>query len=333
MLGEWFPKLQIASVIDKRGLERLLQALDAGKAPIGNFRDIAYGRAHEPINDNDLADLLRKITSKEHGLSVAIEILNMRFLGSNNEVPVYSKSLVSVAKNLLLEYFLNTEYQNNDLDYELSEIAKVCLKDDEGKLLASQICNHLLEALTNHRIHIHDHHIFLESLAFMQPVVFLDVFLGYGDIETYQRIKVFSDNFESSSNPINQISGSILIDWADCDPVTRYPLIAAAIQPFSSSTDTKDMVWKPIVHSIFEKAPDLGAVLQYLTDAIEAASWSVSRADILQGRSVLFQSLYQHDNPKIQAWARQQYRDLQAKIETCREQEAGENRRQNESFE
>jgi hypothetical protein len=87
------------------------------------------------------------------------------------------------------------------------------------------------------------------------------------------------------------------------------------------------------VYSIFEKAPDLGVVLEHLADAIGPTSWSGSRADILQKRSVLFQSLYQHENAEIRAWARGQYSALQETVKREREWEERRNRERNESFE
>jgi hypothetical protein len=161
----------------------------------------------------------------------------------------------------------------------------------------------------------------------------LDTFLRNRNIEAGYQVRMFSDNFGGSGNPINKISDSALIAWSDCDPEICYPLIAAAIQPFSFSTETKDIAWKPIIHSIFEKAPNIGIILKHLAHAIKPSSWSGSLADILQTRSVLFQSLYQHHNPEIQDWAKEQYRDLQATIETWRVQEDRQNRRRNESFE
>ncbi len=87
------------------------------------------------------------------------------------------------------------------------------------------------------------------------------------------------------------------------------------------------------MYSIFEKAPDLGVVFEHLADAIRPTSWSGSRADILQKRSVLFLSLYQHEDEEIRAWAIGQYSTLQETIKGEREWEERHNRERNESFE
>jgi hypothetical protein len=144
---------------------------------------------------------------------------------------------------------------------------------------------------------------------------------------------MFSDAFVKPENPLNQISDDDLISWCDNEPKDRYPLIASAIQAFSESAETSGLAWKRIVYSIFEKAPDLNVVLNHLANSIWPTSWSGSRADVLQKRSVLFQSLYQHANVEISAWARSQYSVLQEAIKKERQWEEHNDRERNESFE
>ena len=55
ILGQLFPAFQTISTIDQRGVERLHEALDLGKAQIHTFRYLAFGGTHESINDDDLA--------------------------------------------------------------------------------------------------------------------------------------------------------------------------------------------------------------------------------------------------------------------------------------
>jgi hypothetical protein len=52
LLGEWFPIFQTTSTIDQRGVERLHEALDAGRAKIHTFQHLAYGGVHESISDD-----------------------------------------------------------------------------------------------------------------------------------------------------------------------------------------------------------------------------------------------------------------------------------------
>jgi hypothetical protein len=315
-------------------IERLHEALDTGKAQIHTYQNLAWGRIHESISDVDLAELLKKILSKEDGIDVVIEILKMRFHRPKEESPKYSSSLIAVARDVLSMYsFLGERRRYNKLDYDLAQVARICLNDSEGSSAAAEICRSLVEAITDNRIYASDCPKLLNSLSRAHPIVFLDVFLGDNSLEVYHYRRMFTDDFERRNNPLNQISDDDLISWCNNEPEDRYTLIASAIQAFSKSTETGKLEWKPVVYSIFEKAPDLSVVLEHLADAIRPRSWGGSLADIFQKRAVLFLSLYQHDNVEIRTWARKQYSDLQETIKRERDWEERRNRERNESFE
>ncbi|OQW97495.1 MAG: hypothetical protein BWK74_06225 [Desulfobacteraceae bacterium A6] len=334
LLGEWFPIFQTTSTVDQRGVERLREAIDAGKAKMHMFQYLAWGRVHESISDDDLADLLKEILSKEGGIGVVIEILTMRFHGPKKEFTEYSRNILAIAREVLSMYpFPDKGERHNNLDHSLAQIAHICLNGKEGICASTQICQHLADASADYRIYAFNYPELLKMIALAQPFVFLDVFLGNDDIKDYQRRRMFRNNFERHKNPLDQISDDDLISWCDNDPKDRYPIIVSAIQAFSESSEISGFAWKPIVYSIFEKAPDLGVVLEHLADVIRPTSWSGSRADVLQKRSVLFQSLYRHDNAEIRAWTRDQYSALQEAIKRERKWEESHNRERNESFE
>jgi len=334
LLGAWFPLLQTTSTVDKRGVERLHKALDLGKAKIDAFKHLAWGRAHESISDDDLAELLRKMLTKKGGIEVGIEILGMRFHGTKDQSSDPLNALLAVARDMLSMYSFQEEHgMHSGLDYELAQIALICLDGEEGVNAARQLCQNLVEAIINNRIYAFDYPELLSSLAHCQPIVFLDVFLGSKRFEDYHRRRIFAYDFGNFSNPLNKISDDILLSWCDNDPEERYPRAISSIDTFSGSEDTGELAWKPIVYSIFERAPDLHAVLEPLADGLWPTSWSGSLADILEKRSSLFKDLFQHENAEIRAWARGQYSVLKEKIKREREWEERHNRERHESFE
>lgn len=333
VLGPCFPILQTTSTIDQRGVERLHEALELGKAQIHMFQHLA-GRAHEFINDDELARLLRKVISKEGGVDVAFEILQMRFHGRNEDSPPCSDKLMAVARDILSIYDFDKKRGSQSYrDYQLAEVARTCLKGQDGSRTATQIGQHLAQAMMNHRIYAFDYPNLLKSLAHTQPIVFLDVFLGDNDIEDQLRKRICSVYFERRDNPLNQISDNELLSWCEHDASVRYPRVALVLEAFKKSDETGRLEWKPVVYAIFERAPELEAVLVHLSDGIKPMSGSGSRADVLLSRTVLFQELYDHDNAEIRAWARSQYSGLQEAIKREREREDQQNRGWNERFE
>ena len=335
VLGEWFPLLQTVSIIDKKGVERLHQALDNGKASIRQYQYLAWGRAHESISDNDLANLLRKMLLKEEGIETVIEILKMRFFESDKQTIKYSDNLITLGREVLLAYtFPDERRRNNNLDYDLALIARVCLDGGGSIEAAIQICRGLAKATSDYRIYAFEYPDLLNALAQIQPLVFLDAFIGDDAIKDYHRMRLFRQDFERNNNPLNNISDEELLSWCDKDPKNRYPLIASSIQPLFESGETKELAWKPIVFSLLAKAPDVVSVLEEIVDAIRPTGWSGSLADILEKRSILFQSLCQHNNPEVTAWAENKYLAFQKEIGQERESEEKErNRKPDETFE
>jgi hypothetical protein len=335
LFGESFPEFQLTSAIDAQGVERLNKALDAGRVKISTYQYLAYGRAHESISDDDLAGLLEKILLKEEGLGVVIEILKMRFHTPEEKSREYSKKLIAVGRSVLLKFpFSQQSRGHSNEDYELVQIGHVCLNGEDAAITATEMCRHLVEEIANNNVHVFDYPGLINLLARLHPILFLDVFVENNTIKDYQRRNMFADDFyHRHGNPLDQISQDDLISWCNKRPESRYSLIALVIQPFSKSSEADKLVWKPIVHSIFEKTSDLGKVLEHLAHSIIPTGGSDSLADLLEERLVLFQDLYVHHNAEIRAWAKRRYSALQEWIKRERELEKNRNRKRSESFE
>jgi hypothetical protein len=195
VLGEWFPILQKASIIDQRGIERLHKSLEAEMANIYSYKYLAWGRAHESICDDDLANLLQKILMKEGGIGVVIEILKMRFHEPGEKSREYSEKLLAVAKeSLSMVSFSNEPGKPVSQDYGLAQIANVCLKGTEGQTATILLCKHLAEALSKYKIYPFDYPRLLSCLSRVQPIIFLDAILEGSKITGMQRKRLFSDD-------------------------------------------------------------------------------------------------------------------------------------------
>lgn len=335
LLGEWFPNFQATIKIDQRGVERLNQALGAGYVKIDNYNNIAWGRVHESINDDDLAGLLKNILSKDGGLSVAIEILNMRFFGSKNESHEYSKNLLEVGRDILSMYQFSKRYgKSQGNDYKLAQIANVCLAGEGGVHAAKKICKNYIQNIIDDLIYTHHHSHLFVSIAATQPFVLLDEFLGNNEILDYMRRRIFDVANDRKENPLNNISDDDIISWCEADPQNRYPLISKSIQCFKKSNENDEFELRPLVESILETAPNLGAVLDNLTASFKPSSWSGSRAEIMQKRSDVLKKLFQHENEEIRALAKNKYAEFQETIKRERAwEEQREFNRRYESFE
>lgn len=333
VLGRWLPIFQTTSQIDQKALKRLHDSLKRNKVDVGEYSHIAWGRVHESIEDDDLAGLLEEILQKENGYFPAAEILKMRF-HQKKDPSLHSSKLLSVARATLAACDFSGGRRGHDLmDYDLGEIATVCLSEKGHAKEVKEICDNLYEAIVANRVYGSSLKKYMATLSEKQPLIFLESFLGNKEVSDFKRSRIFSSNFERGENPLNRISDQTLIDWCDEDPESRYPLIADALQPFEKCSETGNMVWRKVVYSLLEKAPDLKSILDNLTGSIRPGGWSGSLADILQTRLTLFEELKDHPNEEVRSWSKGQLSSLRREIEDIREWEDKRNRDINESFE
>lgn len=332
ILGQWLPIFQTTSTIDKRGVQRLHRNLDTNNK-VHIFHCLAYGRAHESIEDNDLADLLEKILKKENGYFPVAEILKMRF-HQKKDSSLHSSKLLSVARKTLSVCDFSGGRRGHDLmDYDLAEIATVCLSEKGHEKEVKEICDNIREAIISYRIYSLNLKKFMAILSEKQPAILLESFLGNTEISDSKKSRIFSFYSERDENPLSKIPDQILIDWCEKAPENRYPLIASAIQLFKKSDETGNMVWRKAVYSLLEKAPDLKPILDDLTKSLKPSIWRDSLADILQTRLALLEELKYYQNEEVRSWAKSQLCDLRREIERTREWEDKRNRDVNESFE
>ncbi|GGE36067.1 hypothetical protein GCM10011391_13590 [Pullulanibacillus camelliae] len=331
VFAEVYPMLQTSSEINNSDVERLKKSLEYGSASIWQYSNLAYGRIHETIEDDDLCELLRLISQKPEGNVVAIEILHMRLHGFDKGK--LSDIIVSTAQKLLAEFKFDQNYRNMDhLDYVIAEIIKACLGGESAKESAVQICNNLKRVLSSYSIYRDSDHV-LHALAKMQPNVFLDIFLAGDDDEVIDRFEnLVIHGVRTSSNPISQINENFIIQWCEVDPKTRYPKAATVITPFKKGDD-KSLEWTELALNLLDYSPDPILILNEFKSSFRPMSWSGSRADIMQNRLGLIYKLEKHSNPIVAEWASKEKRTFQEEIRSERKWESELNEKQNERFE
>ena len=331
LLGQWFPLFQTASAIDKQGIERLHKALDEGSAHVQSFAQLAWGRRHEAIGDDDLAALLQKLLTREGGMWVVIEILGMRFHRNEGEQHSYSQRLIEVSREVLLQYPYEEQQDRNDHpDYKLAQIADVSLQAEDSTRSATRLCQLLAEAFQEYRVYSFSYPRLLGRLAEVQPYIFLESFIGR-DEYMFRRMRF--DDLERADSPVNHIPDSILIDWCEQDPEARYPLIVSSMQIYLKPKDSEELCWHPILPIIFEAQSDVQEVLSRLENEIYPMSWSGSLADTMAKRLTLFTQLFGHPNSVIRDWAITQHQKLERAVQVEREREMKENQERFERFE
>jgi hypothetical protein len=334
VLGALFPILQTSVRIDENGVKRLNQSLEIGVSPIDTFRNLANGRSHESINDQDLCELLNAIVLKPGGLDIAIDILHMRFHSYNDSGCAPSAIISSLGQQLLLQLtFAREDKYQGRMDYELGEIVNVCFVDKAASVTAVKLSNKLAKAISNYLIYPHDYRHFLASLTLKQPIAFLDGFFGDNEDPDFRLLTGFGDNIDREPNPLSHIDDGIILDWCEKNPSVRYPIIAASIGAYRHSESDNQLEWEPLSLTIIDNSPDVIAVLNIFKRKFRPSSWSGSRADIMEKRLILFAQLKTHQNPLVVEWACNEEAIFEKEISSERKWEQESSRSRDERFE
>lgn len=302
-----FPELQSSVPIDSLALARLYKILDNPSVNIQSFIKLAHGKRHETISDDDLVKLLSKISSKEGGIAIVLEILKMRFFGKT-KISDHSTNLIRFSCDILYSYISQTN-SYFEQDYELAFISIVCLGCLYGKLTASKICK-IIKA--NGLSHLSGQ--LLESIATIYPKLFLDEIIEDKD---HPYLLYYTDD---ERNPISKISDEFIIDWCEIDPLKRYPLIVTAISPFYRPENSKKTELNPLILKILNTVTVLSPVLESLSTMLFLipSFYSGSLADVFENRASMIEYLHMNDNQFVREWAKNQHTLLIQKAEILR---------------
>ncbi|MBP1991184.1 hypothetical protein [Paenibacillus eucommiae] len=328
VLSVAFPFIQTSVDITQKGVSRLMQSLELGDAPIWQYGNLAYGKTHETIDDIDICELLRKISSQSEGIDVAIDILQMRLHGkTKNDV---SELIATLGQELLVHY---TFSRKNALrkDYTLANIIDCCFDNEAGTENARIVLTKIAIALENYDISTTDYDQSLYSLASSNALVFMDVFLGKSDHLNYRIAQLFSEDIATQRNPILAIKDEVILRWCNVDPTTRYPVAVSVIVPYRNFGT--GLQWTPLAMNLIDNSSDPILILNKLKSTFRPTSWSGSRSEILQTRLPLLLELQNHEDPIIRDWAIQEERIFVEEIRLEREWELKHERERNERFE
>jgi hypothetical protein len=329
-LAPWYPALQTAvPAMDKRAVDRLMRSLKVGKAPIGMYQHLAYGRATDPILGGQLKDLLLEIAGRPGGGDVAAEVLSARLHSDKSQKTGYAPEVIDAGCELMSRFVFTKHRQAED--YRLGVIADACLVGERGAQVARNLCRRLKQAVSKWESYEFDHDDLLGALLSVQPTATLDGLLAGEERDLMRGIRIIHHLRRHS---LASVPESVLLDWCDQEPKVRYPAVACVL-PISTSTDEAGpRKWTPIALRLLDKAPDRVEVLkQFVGQFQPTGGWSGSLAAILESNAKLLEQLEQHPDPAVVAFARDEKIRLAKVIENEKQHETAFDRRRDERFE
>ena len=283
-LGRIFPLLQCSVEIDARGVQRLLNSLRAGLAPAGMYRQLAFGRRTDPINSAMLKLFLLDLSALPNGMSVAIEILYMKFHSLQGAKASIPQDLVGCACELLLRYEFDN-INNVDMSY-IGNVLPVCLENSDGEIFAQYMCAKLLDALSDYRISFYTCSGLIVEIFKAAPTIALNAFFLPKDAKKGGQTLGFLSG--RNGHPLDYVESGLLIEWANEDAQIRFPALARGTPIFVEGDDT-DTTFSPTALALIDAASDKNIVLDEMMKQLGTVvcAWSSLSAVYDKRRSAL----------------------------------------------
>ncbi|ACD91494.1 conserved hypothetical protein [Chlorobium limicola DSM 245] len=317
-LAPLFPYLQTAIGIDNEGIARLRNAIANGVMRSEYFMNIANGSVGDSPEE-PLAMLLEDIGALPGGVEVALDILHMHFWRDHKEKRVPGAVVVEVGRNL----FVRADFSKKGLnrDFGLKTIIRECLSGEVGESAAKQVCNTIRSQLERYRVTSHDISAVLKALFETQPFIALDTFL------LPESLCHHIDLFDVGT-PVEVIDENHLKEWADRDPIERYPLIGECLSMFGKNNDDESKEYSSLFLSMLDSAPDKQRFLGDYYPRLHPRSGG-SLAVILEHRKTKLIQLAEQSDEEVKHWVDEAMPEIDRWIEN----ERGCDRAREESFE
>lgn len=313
-----------------QAFERMKKALALDTVPVSAFVSLAYGRAHEQLDDQQLNALLQEIESKEGGVRVATEIVGMRVFGRLSDKLPITESLRATCRDLLSK--VNWE-DIGQRDHLLGEVIKVAFDRPSYESQARALCAKMVAALRERKLYSRDAGDVTTALIKTVPTVVLDMLLEQATDDHGTVRMLFQEMRDGRACPLDSMPDDVWMSWAAEKPETRYELLARVVRFSSAGDEEHANGWSSVATRLIAVASDPILVLNTFLRRFTPNSWSGSLADTLGSRMPLIETLKHHSKWEIAAWAEEHAPAFSAYIDRQRAHEASEAKGRDQTFE
>lgn len=321
---------QVNAGVNRKAFERMMLALTIDTVPISSFVQLAYGRAHEGLDDEQMRQILQEIMAKDGGNVVATQVLGMRCFGRLSDKLPITESLKATGREFLAKVELE---KGGHLDHMIGQVIEVAFGKQEYEDQARAFCSRILSAIGSWTVYAGDLGESLCALTKAFPVVVLDILVEQAVGEDGTKRTLFQDIRSSSACPLDHIPDDVWMAWAAKKTETRYELLARVMRFSNAGDDDHANGWSFAAMRLVDVAPEPVRVLDTFFQRFTPNGWSGSLADTLATRMPLIETLKAHARSEIAAWANEKAHVFAACIDRQRAHEAAEDRNRDQAFE
>ena len=284
-------------------------------------------REQRQLADEDRIRLLRAFLRRDDGPLLVVGALNMLRHVENGARDAWPEALRSVGLDAISQ-IVNGHELNANLDHDAARALSQCLRGDNGGG-AVRVVDAIVDRAARRYGSTYDVADILGTLAQQAPTSFLSrVFLDGADKPA---IRFRGDD---RANPLSRISPDDLVQWCRQDD-GRWSRVAPFINPFSRDADGtgEGNALSSLALEVLEATPDPAAMIECFFQHLAPMSCSGSRADIIERRLSMLETLRDHRAPEVGETITRLSPEIRMRIDRTRRLEQEEDRERDQRFE
>jgi hypothetical protein len=338
--AERLPELQCTAGLEGNGIRRIFGSLEAGLAPVWQYRYMSNGGASNAVSAADLEAVARKLISLPNGASVAVEILGMVVHGAQERGQEFVQEIANRIGSILSDLdFAACNVVDTMTDHYLDLMLRFALSKTPPGAVDSRILTNILSwERSPARQYAFNRGQYLKPFFEHRPVLALEGIYQPdpdGGFRTAQRLAAGSDN-EHGKRPLEALPIEAANAWCAVSPADRCLFLAktcALYEPYTEDKAESKRRLSAIASELFQMAPDKEAIVKAFADRLIPMSWSGSRATKLRQRLGIFDDLASSARGKDAEVVANELTRMRAVANTMEEDEDAQERLSNESFE
>lgn len=333
-----FVDLLLSTRLEPWGTELLIEQARKANLAAHHFQQLGHGRAHEPIPDVKLAELIEALIQLKQGAFTALDILSMRFFTENRSIRP-SPELILAARSAIAGFLATlASYETVATPSGIERVLAICIDDSTPQEFILGLIGSISENIKSHHLYSHDVSSIVAALTTSAPESLLDYFYDPENISSSLMTRLFRDMGASNKASLNLVPKERLASWCSKDQ-NKIKFIVNAIKIYIPTEPSDDPLGAPEVVTLSPHVLDL---LRESTDKIEIldivvqrmipSCWS-SLADILVVRLKAFSALLDHEHAKVREYVQDKIPEIESSIRRERQSESVKNTQMEQRFE
>ncbi len=304
---------------------RVKFSINANLVPVAQYSGLLISGRHNFFSDRELSYMVDALTVL-NGHSFIIVALHNRFILNRVVLGDPDPTLVDAACRYFTVSTWFMQYkENRDYDFANAQTIEALYVLTNGGITFERLVRNVVDAILKDQISLEWFPYSLSMVALQDSQAFLSNFLLDTVFYTWCKRTLYIYDLRRSEHLLNQIEDCELIEWADRDAVTRYPLLFTTI---CLSIQTLDRIrWRDFV----VVALSVKSIVNVLVEIMDDYVFLNPSLESMKRMCLLVKDLEEFTDINVVGWAKKAGKVLSKKIKD--EEDSISRRNQNQEEE